>query len=97
MSIKLSDILKRNKSNLSIFITKNKLTSYQHLLDYCQRRNFIACSIEEYNLAVGIKKEKVKSKNAKKSSGSVSEAQKPKRRYRRKKKQATPKLPNSTD
>ncbi len=49
MSIKLEYILKRNKSNLKIFIKKNKLTTYQELLEYCDSRKFIPCTEEEYN------------------------------------------------
>ncbi len=38
MSIKLEYILKRNKSNLKTFIKKNKLTTYQDLVEYCETR-----------------------------------------------------------
>ena len=95
MSIKLEYILKRNKSNLLTFIQKNKLTSYQQLLEYCDSRRFIPCSEEEYNDV--IKKELVQDER-KKVSGKASKAQEPKkRRYRRKKQQDTPKLSDSTD
>ena len=95
MSIKLDYVLRRNKSSLKIFIEKNKLTSYHRLVEYCQTRKFIPCTEEEYNTVV--KKEVVQNER-KKVSGSVSKAQEPKkRRYRRKKQQDAPKLPDSTD
>tara|TARA_B100001093_G_scaffold520343_1_gene614876 strand:- start:5632 stop:5928 length:297 start_codon:yes stop_codon:yes gene_type:complete len=94
MSIKLEYILKRNKSNLKTFIQKNRLTSYQRLLEYCESRKFIPCAEEEYNKVV---KEPVQNER-KKVSGKASQAQEPKkRRYRRKKQQDTPKLPDSSD
>ena len=49
MSIKLDCILKRNNTNLEIFIQKNKLTTYKRLLEYCESRKFIPCTEEEYN------------------------------------------------
>jgi dsDNA-binding SOS-regulon protein len=95
MSIKLEYILKRNKSNLKIFIQKNKLTTYDKLLEYCDSRKFIPCTENEYEEVV--KKEAVQD-GTKKVSGQASEAQKPKkRRYRRKKQQDTSKLPDSPD
>jgi hypothetical protein len=95
MSIKLEYILKRNKSNLKIFIKKNKLTTYQELLEYCDSRKFIPCAEEEYNEVT--KKEPVQD-GTKKVSGKASKTQEPKkRRYRRKKQQNTPKLSDSTD
>ncbi len=95
MSIKLEYILKRNKSNLKVFIQKNKLTSYQRLLEYCESRRFIPCSEEEYNQVV--KKEPVQNER-KKVSGKAGKTQEPKkRRYRRKKQQDTSKLPDSSD
>ena len=109
MSVSLDYILKRNKSNMKKFIIKNKLTSYELLLEYCATRKFTPCEKEEYDkiykaLESGSKVESeasdaVKSTKADKPIGrSVSETQKPrKRRYRRKKQQDTPKLPNSAD
>ena len=97
MSIELKHILLRNKSNLKLFIRKNKLTSFQDLLDYCEQRNFIPCTKEEYSSTIGAQEKRPKVQDAKKDSGTTSQAQKPKRRYRRKKKQAAPKLPDSTD
>ena len=95
MSIKLEYILKRNKSNLETFIQKNKLTTYRSLLEYCDSRRFIPCTEEEYNQAV--EKEPVQD-GRRKVGGKVSKAQEPKkRRYRRKKQQDTPKLPDSSD
>ena len=95
MSIDLHYILRRNKSNLKIFIQKNRLTTYAKLLEYCDSRKFIPCTEEEYNEVV--KKEPVQD-GTKKVSGKASKAQEPKkRRYRRKKQQDTPKLPDSPD
>ena len=95
MSIELNYVLRRNKSSLKIFIEKNKLTSYQRLVEYCQTRKFIPCTEEEYN--VSVKKEVVQNER-KKVSGSVSKTQEPKkRRYRRKKQQDSSKLSDSTD
>ena len=95
MSIKLEYILRRNKSNLEIFIKKNKLTTYQKLLEYCDSRKFIPCTEEEYSKV--IQKEPVQD-GRRKVSRKASKAQEPKkRRYRRKKQQDTSKLPDSTD
>ena len=95
MSIKLEYILKRNKSNLETFVKKNKLTTYQKLLEYCDSRKFIPCSEEEYNEVT--KKEPVQD-GTKEVSGKASKTQEPKkRRYRRKKQQDTSKLPDSID
>ena len=95
MSINLKYILKRNKSNLKTFIQKNKLTSYQGLLEYCESRRFIPCTEEEYSKVV--EKEPVQD-GRKEVSRKASKTQEPKkRRYRRKKQQDTSKLPDSTD
>jgi len=97
MNIKLDYILRRNKSNLKIFISKNRLTSYEQLLEYCNTRKFIPCTEADYNLVVGVTP-KLESKNEAKVSRKASKAQEPKkRRYRRKKQQDTSKLPDSTD
>ena len=65
------------------------------MLEYCKARRFIPCTEEEYNGAV--KKDLVQD-GRKKVSGKASKTQEPKkRRYRRKKQQDTPKLPDSTD
>ena len=95
MSIKLEYILRRNKSNLAKFIQKNKLTTYQRLIEYCDSRKFIPCTEEEYNEVVD--KEAVRDER-KKVSGKASKTQEPKkRRYRRKKQQSTSKLSDSSD
>ena len=95
MSINLNHILRRNKSNLEIFISKNKLTSYLHLVEYCQTRKFIPCTEEEYNV---VAKKEVVPDEREKASRSASKTQEPKkRRYRRKKQQGTSKLSNSTN
>lgn len=97
MSIKLDYILKRNKSNLKIFIAKNRLTSYKQLLEYCDTRKFIPCTEADYDLVVGVKP-KLELKNEEKVSRKVSKTQKPKKRgNRRKKQQDSSKLPNSPD
>ena len=78
-----------------MFITKNRLTTYQDLLEYCESRKFIPCTEEEYNEVVD---KEVVQDEPKKVSGKASKAQEPKkRRYRRKKQQDTSKLPDSTD
>lgn len=95
MSIKLEYILRRNKSNLKLFIQKNKLTTYQRLIEYCDSRKFIPCTEEEYKEA--IKKETTQNER-KKVSGKTGKTQEPKkRRNRRKKQQATPKLSDSSN
>ena len=95
MSIDLHYILRRNKSNLKIFIQKNRLTTYAKLLEYCDSRKFIPCTEEAYNQIV---KEEVKQNGRKEVSGEISKAQLPKkRRYRRKKQQDTSELSDSTD
>ena len=95
MNISLAHVLKRNKSNLKTFIEKNKLTTYERLLEYCESRRFIPCTEEEYNKVV--EKEPVHD-GRKEVVGEASKAQEPKkRRYRRKKQQDAPKLPDSTD
>ena len=47
--INLEIVLRKNKTTLSDFIEKNKLTSYSDLLKYCERRKYIPCKEEEYN------------------------------------------------
>ena len=95
MSIKLEYILSRNKSDLKTFIKKNKLTSYEELLEYCMSRSFIPCTESVYNLIAEVKLE---SKNEPSVSRTASKAHKPKkRRNSRKKKSSTPKLPDSSD
>ena len=95
MSINLDFILKRNKTSLESFVKKNKLTSYEKLLEYCAMRKFIPCTEEEYNNVVN----KGSVDDGKREvSRKASKAQEPKkRRYRRKKQQDTSKLPNSSD
>ena len=109
MPVSLDYILKRNKSNLLKFIKKNRLTSYQLLLEYCEQRKFIPCEKSEYEEAykkvytdakVGSEtKDAIKSsKTSRSANRKTSETQKPKkRRYRRKKQQDTSELPDSSD
>ena len=95
MSIKLDYIIKRNKSSLETFVLKNRLTTYQDLIEYCASRKFIPCTEEEYNKVV--LKEEVQNER-KKVSRKTSKTQEPKkRRYRRKKQQSTSKLSDSPD
>jgi len=97
MSIKLDYILGRNKSNLKTFIAKNKLTSYEQLLEYCEMRRFIPCTEDEYILVAEVKPT-LEPKNETKVSRKVSKTSKPrKRRNSSKKQQPAPKLPNSSD
>ena len=95
MSIKLDYIIKRNKSSLKKFVQKNKLTTYQILLEYCDSRKFIPCTEEEYNK---VEDKEVVQDEPKKVSRKAGKTPAPKkRRNRRKKQQDTPKLPNSSD
>ena len=109
MPVRLEYILKRNKSSLEKFINKNKLTSYELLLEYCATRKFTPCEKSEYDKVCktfkDVKKVESEARDAGKSTEAVktkrraaSETQKPKkRRYRRKKQQDTSKLSNSAD
>ena len=98
MNISLNFVLNRNKTSLSHFIKKNKLTTYDLLLEYCQRRKFVPCSEEEYNnekpagFHTSIESKKTPEvQNEQKVNRKASKAPKPKkRRYRRKKQQDTP-------
>ena len=90
--LELNYILRRNKSNIKKFCDKNRLTSYDLLLEYCGIRQFIPCTEEEYNEANGLKinhEEKVERKTRK--------TQKRKTRARSKGKQAASKLPKGDD
>ena len=93
MSRKLEIVLKRNKTTLKKFILKNRLTSYESLLEYCGSKNLIPCTQEEFN----INKNHVNKEEKEKPNRKTSQAQKPKRRYRRKKQQSASELPDSTD
>lgn len=64
--ITLESILKRNNSNILLFCTKNRLTSYDSLLKYCEQRNFIPCTEKEYEEV--IKKNEPKKKPSRKNS-----------------------------
>ena len=92
MSIRLEYILARNKSNLKIFISKNKLTSYDQLVEYCKSRNFIPCLEEEYN---NVTKKDVVRNVRKTTTRKTSKTQKSKRGNSRKKQQGPSKLPDS--
>tara|TARA_R110000787_G_C13333348_1_gene437563 strand:- start:406 stop:705 length:300 start_codon:yes stop_codon:yes gene_type:complete len=97
MSIKLDYILRRNKSNLKTFVAKNKLTSYEQLLEYCEMRRFIPCTEAEYILVAEVKPT-LEPENETKVSREVSKTPKPrKRRHSSKKQQPAPKLSDSSD
>jgi len=97
--ITLENILKRNKKSLLEFIQKNKLTSYNELLEYCKRRKFTPCKEEDYNQVANDKNKNEKQRsnwNKKSAGGETSEAQKKRKaRNSSKRKQTTPKLPDS--
>ena len=95
MSIKLEYILRRNKTNLKTFINKNKLTSYQKLIEYCDYRGFIPCDEQSF---AEVTAEPEESNVKQKVRRQTSKAQKPKKTRNRRKKQPSPsKLPDSTD
>ena len=94
------------------FIIKNKLTSYDDLIQYCRKRNFTPCEKEEFDLTLSklsknstsaVLESKVKNVHQKKPEANkvgrkTSKTREPKkRRNSRKKQQSTPKLPNSAD
>ena len=90
--VELNYILRRNKSNIENFCTKNRLTSYDLLLEYCREHRFIPCTEKEYNEANGLKitdEEKVERKTRK--------TQKRKTRTSGKNKQASSRLSKSND
>ncbi len=98
MSIKLDIILRRNKSNLYTFISKNKLTSYTHLVEYCDSRKFIPCTEKEYNEVINAKKLKRVVKNEKKPSRKSSNTQKVRKaRVSNKRKQVAPRVLDDHD
>ena len=99
MSIKLEYILRRNKTNLKVFIDKNKLTSYERLIEYCEYRGFIPCDLQEYNKAANHKDDKLEeTKDERKVRRQTSKTQKTKKtRNSRKKQPSAPKLSDSTD
>ena len=66
MSIDLKYLLKRNKSSIKEFIIKNKLDTYENLLEYCNRRKILPISEEEYNLEKPKKDEPVEKQAEKK-------------------------------
>lgn len=52
MSIKLKDYLLRKRVRLDHFIKKNNIKDYQEILDYCQQRECVPISKEEFDLLV---------------------------------------------
>ena len=112
MAIELEYVLKRNKSTLATFITKNKLTSYDDLIQYCGKRNFFPCKKEEFEITMSMlndysvsKASKSEVKNVHKTipdknkvDRKTSKTREPKkRRNSSKKQQSTSKLSNSSD
>lgn len=86
MSVKLEILLSRNKISLKEFVIKNKIKSYQELLDFCKKRNFLPVSIELYNSALpAVKKEKHVSQKKKSPVRRVSSSQKKQNRDSNKK------------
>lgn len=77
MSISLDYLLKRKKSTLKHFIEKNKLTSYDGLVEYCKSRNLLPCNKDEYDNIVIPKEEKKKSINVKKEVKETTKNKKP--------------------
>jgi|6_EtaG_2_1085325.scaffolds.fasta_scaffold00227_31 hypothetical protein len=86
IKISLQHLLSKNKTDLRSFLRKNKLNSYDDVLVYCEGRNIIPVSREEYQSHTAVKKGPVKKepeeKNEQKSraksvdKGSVSKTQK---------------------
>ena len=66
MSISLEYLLRRKKSTLENFIKKNKLTSYNELVEYCKSRTLVPCEEKEYDSIVNSQKEVKKNVNVKK-------------------------------
>lgn len=52
MKIDLKHILKRNKISLETFLKKNEIKTYNDLLEYCENKNFMSVSLEEFNKIV---------------------------------------------
>ena len=94
MSVKLENILKRNKSNLSTFIFKNKLTSYDKLVEYCKVRGFIPCEESEYILRMPKEKKNEIKKPSRKNSNTQ---KKRKSRNSNKTKQTSQRILGSND
>ena len=65
MTVKLETLLQRNKINLKTFIQKNKINSYEEIVIFCKKRNYLPCTLDEYNLA-SPKEEKVENVKQKK-------------------------------
>ena len=65
MTVKLETLLQRNKTDLAGFIAKNKITSYEDVIIFCEKRNYLPCTLDEYNLALP-KEEKIKNVKQKK-------------------------------
>ena len=86
MAVKLEILLLRNKLTLKTFIAKNKIKSYQELLDFCKERNYLPISIEMYNSAIPkAKKEKHVSQKKKSPVRRTSSSQKKQNRNSNKK------------
>ena len=59
MSIDLKYLIARNRSTLKAFIEKNKLTTYELLLEYCNNRKILSISEDEYKAIVQKEDKKV--------------------------------------
>jgi hypothetical protein len=97
MTVKLETLLQRNKINLKSFIAKNKITSYEDIIIFCEKRNYLPCTLDEYNLA-SPKEEKVENVKKKKkpaSRRSNSTQAKKQSRNTNKKVKSPQKLPDS--
>ena len=68
MSINLLYLVERNGLDLKGFLSKNKINSYEALLDYCQRKGCTPVTREEYETAAVLLKSNtsVKLEDAKK-------------------------------
>ena len=86
IKISLQHLLSKNKTDLRSFLRKNKLNSYGDVLVYCEGRNIIPVSEQEYQSHVVVhdtaKKKEPEEKNEQKrraksvDKGSVSKTQK---------------------
>jgi len=97
MTVKLETLLQRNKINLGEFILKNKFSSYESLIIFCKKRNYLPCTLDEYNLA-SPKEEKIENAKQKKKPTrrrSNSTQAKKQNRNTNKKVKSSQKLPDS--
>ena len=77
--VTLKYILQKNDTNLSSFLRKNGLKSYDDVLAYCDGRDMIPVSADEYNQSTRVVSEEKNEKKAPPkaaSKGTASKAQK---------------------